>query len=125
VKQGKEKVQCLDMKGKITSNQQILADTFNDYFITIVDNIYGSSRVSKTGQPTHDNYLNSMLQTYKGLLSKIQFRHTSTHETEGVIKSLKAKHSYGYDEIPTPSPLVRERTIPTDRPPLVDEILQY
>jgi hypothetical protein len=42
-----------------------------------------------------------MSQTYKGLLPNIRFSHTSTHEIEGIIKSLKAKHSYGYDEIPT------------------------
>jgi hypothetical protein len=26
--------------------------------------------------------------------------HTTTHEIEGIIKSLKAKYSFGYDEIP-------------------------
>jgi hypothetical protein len=93
-KESKEDIQYLNIKGNTTSNQQILANKFDDYFLTI------SSKVSKTGQPVHDNYLNYMPQTYKGPLSNIQFRHTSTHEIEEIIKSLKAKHSYGYDEIP-------------------------
>jgi hypothetical protein len=42
-----------------------------------------------------------MTQTSKGLLTSIRSRHTSTREIEKIIKSLKAKHSYGYDEIPT------------------------
>jgi hypothetical protein len=42
-----------------------------------------------------------MTQTSKGPLTSIRPRHTSTHEKEEIIKSLKAKHSYGYDEIPT------------------------
>jgi hypothetical protein len=32
------------------------------------------------------------------------------------------KHNNANTNKPTPWPLVRERTIPTDRPPLVDEI---
>jgi hypothetical protein len=72
-KESKEDIQYLGIKGQITSNQQILTDTFNDYFITIAENIYDSSRVSKTGQPAHDKYLNYMLKT-----SKIRFRDTST-----------------------------------------------
>jgi hypothetical protein len=73
---------------------------FNDYFLTIVDHIIDSSKVSKTGQPTHDNYLNYMSQIYKGSLSNIRLRHASTCEIEEIIKSLKAKYSYEYDEIP-------------------------
>jgi hypothetical protein len=37
-----------------------------------------------------------MSQTYKGPLPNIRF----SHEIEEIIKSLKAKHSYGYNEIP-------------------------
>jgi hypothetical protein len=90
VKKGnKEDIQYLDIKGKITFNQQIIADSLNGYFITIVDNIYDSSRVSKTGQPTHDICLNYMIKT-----SKIRCRHTSTSEIEEIIKFLKARYSY-------------------------------
>jgi hypothetical protein len=35
-----------------------------------------------------------------GPLSNIRFRHTTTHEIEEIIKSLKAKYSHGYNEIP-------------------------
>jgi hypothetical protein len=41
-----------------------------------------------------------MSSKYTGPLSKNRFRHTTAHELEGIIKSLKAKYSYGYDEIP-------------------------
>jgi hypothetical protein len=98
-KESKEDIQYLDIKGNTSSNQQIMANKFNDYFLTIVDNII-DSRVSNPGQPTHDNHLNYMSQTYKGPLPNIHFSHTSAHEIEEIIKSLEAKHSYGYNEIP-------------------------
>jgi hypothetical protein len=42
-----------------------------------------------------------MTQTSKDSLTSVGPRHTSTCEIEEIIKSPKAKHSYGYDEIPT------------------------
>jgi hypothetical protein len=57
--------------------------------------------VSNIAQPTYDNYLNYMLQSCKGPMSRIQFRYVSTREIEEIIKPLKAKYSHGYDEIPT------------------------
>jgi hypothetical protein len=42
-----------------------------------------------------------MLQTVKRPLPSIRIRYTSTRKIEKIIKSLKTKHSHGYDEIPT------------------------
>jgi hypothetical protein len=51
-KENKEDIQYLNIKGKITSNWQTLASKFNDYFLTIVDNIIDNSKVIKRKQPT-------------------------------------------------------------------------
>jgi uncharacterized HAD superfamily protein len=84
-KEGTEDIKFLDIQGTITSNQQVLANNLNDYFLTIVDIITDTSRISKSGQPTYDNYLNYMSSKYTGLLPNIRFRYTTTHEIEGHI----------------------------------------
>jgi hypothetical protein len=46
-KESKEDIQYLNIKGNTTSSQQILANKFIDYFLTIVDNIIDSSKLVK------------------------------------------------------------------------------
>jgi hypothetical protein len=97
---GKEDIKLLNIQGNITSDQQVLANNLNDYFLTIVDIIIDSSSVTKTGQPIYDKFLNYMSPKSTGLLPNIRVMHTTTHEIEGIMKSLKAKYSFGYNEIP-------------------------
>ncbi|PNF35146.1 hypothetical protein B7P43_G09274 [Cryptotermes secundus] len=99
-KEDKVDIQSLDIKGIITSDQQIMAKNLNDYFVTVAEDIIDNTSISKTGQPMHDNYLNYMSSMFTSPLSNIRPKHASTHEIEGIIKSLKAKYSHGYDEIP-------------------------
>jgi hypothetical protein len=42
-----------------------------------------------------------MFQTFKLPFLSIKFNHSSTKEIEEIIKSLKTKHSHGYDKLPT------------------------
>jgi Notch-like protein len=42
-----------------------------------------------------------MFQTFKWPFPNIKFNYTSTKKIEQIFKSIKTKHSHGYDEIPT------------------------
>jgi hypothetical protein len=55
------------------------------------------------GQANNNNNNNNLntFQTFKRPFPSITFNYTSTKEIEEIIKSLKTKHSHGYDEIPT------------------------
>jgi hypothetical protein len=97
---GKEDIKLLNIQGNITSDQQVLASNLSDYFPTIVDKVIDSSSVTKTGQPIYDKFLNYMSPKSTGPLPNFRFMHTTTHEIERIIKSLKTKYSFGYDEIP-------------------------
>jgi hypothetical protein len=79
----------LNSKNKMKTTWNIIKTETGKKFLTIVDNIIASRRASKTDQSTHDNYLNYILQTHKGPLPNIRFRHTSTCEIEEIIKSVK------------------------------------
>jgi hypothetical protein len=47
------------------------------------------------------NPMSYLYQAFGQSFSKMKLRNTTTHETEKIIKSLKSKNSYGYDEIST------------------------
>jgi hypothetical protein len=46
-----------------------------------------------------DNPMNYLLEYYKEPFDKIKWQYVSTHEIRNIIKSLKTKNTYGYDEI--------------------------
>jgi hypothetical protein len=62
---------------------------------TIVNNIKRDS--NKSG----DNlkFLTYLFQNFKYPFPNIQWHYTSTYEIQNIIKSLKTKNSYGFDEI--------------------------
>ena len=90
-------IQQLMVAGNCYTNQQDIADQFNRYFATIVD----SSNSKKSGSPSNNNFLPyTYLQNieYNQHVSMV-FKSFSTKEIISIIKSLKSKDSFGYDEI--------------------------
>jgi potassium voltage-gated channel Eag-related subfamily H protein 8 len=76
-------------------------EAFNDYFLTISENIIKNIRSNKQNHDTNNNPSYFLLnQPYRDF-PNIKFRNTSPKEIENVIRSLKAKGSHGYDEIST------------------------
>jgi hypothetical protein len=47
------------------------------------------------------NPINYLHNAYTRPFSKIKLKHTTTGEIEEIIRNLKVKNSYGYDEIST------------------------
>jgi hypothetical protein len=60
-KSSKRGVHFLNINGKLTDNQQTIANSFNNYFLTIADKIIDNIRNDKVGQSNHNNSLNYML----------------------------------------------------------------
>jgi hypothetical protein len=85
------------------TDQQTTAETFSEYFVAIAENVI---RQSKNNFINDDNdnmesHAHFMEQAYNKPYPSMDCKYATTKETERIIKSLKAKNSYGYDEIST------------------------
>ena len=92
-------IQKLTIEGNHLTNQHNIADAFNKYFSSIID---------KTNSNSLENMRHENLCTYSYLDQCVRdsfppmvFKSFSTHEIISIIKSLKTKNSFGYDEINT------------------------
>jgi hypothetical protein len=90
-------VHHLTVEGTIYSNQQHIAKEFNKYFSTIVDTINSNKQVTSSNN-TSPPY-NNLQQVEGNHYSPMVFKSFSTKEIISIIKSLKTKNSFGYDEI--------------------------
>jgi len=68
-----------------TTNYENTPEAFNNYFLTISENI--TKNISSNGPPRP--------------FANISFKNTSAKEIENIIKSLKSRESHGYNEITT------------------------
>jgi N-acetyl-beta-hexosaminidase len=91
----------LNNDGKLTDDHHKITDSLNNYFVTIADKINTNNANAGHSIESHtDKYSNYLYQAFMIPFPKIVLNHTSTNETENIIKSLKPKNSSGYDEIP-------------------------
>ena len=97
---GRQDISSININGVITQNNEVIANTFNSYYSSVAQHItknFGNSNsVGNKHNPV--NYLRNILKQPLPL-DKLKF--VSPEEIENVAKSLKAKESHGYDEIPT------------------------
>jgi hypothetical protein len=84
-------------------NKQVIADTLNKYFLSVAENWNAKSKQynSNTRNSPNTTPIHYLLQTFSDPYPNIKLKSLSTKEVENIIKSLKLKNSYGYDEIPT------------------------
>ena len=87
---GKNKKNTKDIQ-QINIDGQIIADSFNNYFLSIIRN---HTPVVKSNNPIYYLY-----QAFKEPFPAVKYQNTSTAEIGKIIESLKAKDSHGYDEI--------------------------
>jgi len=88
-------------------NQQLIAETFNTYFASIAENIKTTERnaymqnkiiLDTTNIDTSSQFVK---EVNKLRYTTFQSKPTTTTEIETIIKTLKSKNSYGYDEFST------------------------
>jgi len=95
----KQDILSINVKGVVIQNNQSIANIFISYYSLvakqITKDIFTSNIIGSIQNPV--TYLQDILQQPPPLC---EFQYVSTKETEKVAKSLTAKESHGYDEIP-------------------------
>jgi hypothetical protein len=87
-------ISTIRVNDNLSSTAQIIAEEFNNYFVSAVQNNHVLNDTSNHENPI--TYL-SRAQTFP----LITLKYVSSKEIADTIKSLKAKSSYGYDGIST------------------------
>jgi len=108
--------QLLNIVGKLITNQQSIANSFNNYILTVADKITSNIKNDKTSLNCN-NPLHCLYKNFKLPCSNMKLKYTTPKEIEKIIKSLKSKNSHGYDVIPM--------KILKANPPLITSPLTY
>jgi hypothetical protein len=90
-------IPLLKLDDKLIANQHKIANLFNSYFLSVADSINGN--MNKDINLTMNNPISYLFKYYKKPFAKINWQYASTYEILNIIKSLKPKNTYGYDEI--------------------------
>jgi hypothetical protein len=97
-------VQSLNIDGKTTNNTQTIANAFNDYFLSLAEQHDDNVNNDNNGD-NDDNCIYAPVHYLVNAINKnfpnIRMKPTTIQEIENMIKSLKPKNTFGYDEIPT------------------------
>jgi len=93
-------IQALNVEGKEITDQQTIAETFNEYFIAIAENVKRQNKNNfiNDDNDTMDSHTRFMEQAFTNPYPSMEWICTTTEDIERIIKSLKIKNSYGYDE---------------------------
>ena len=90
----------MEIDGKITTHHQTIAEEFNNYYVSVADNITNNNPVNNTiGDLNKYDRLNYLYSAFQQSLTNMKLKNTTTGETEKIIKELKSKSSCGCDEI--------------------------
>jgi exonuclease III len=93
---GSNIIQSLLINGNTFDNKQVIADSFQNYFLSITDKIVSTY---KNDDNREKNCIDYLYRAFKSPYPGILFDRTTTKEIQNIIKSLKSKNSYGYDGI--------------------------
>jgi hypothetical protein len=91
--------QLINIDGKLITNQQSIANFFNNYFLTAADKITSNFKNDKTSLNCN-NPIHCLYKNFKVPCSNMKLKYTTLKEIEKIIKSLKSKNSHKYDGIP-------------------------
>ena len=104
-KAGNGAIESLHIDCRIINNQQHIADTFNSYFLSIIDiSINKNNTHTQNKYNPNPNNNNSPFQSISQINNSAYTkskRISTTSEMEKIIRSLKSKDSHGYNEIST------------------------
>ena len=101
----------MEIDGKITTHHQTIAEEFNNYYVSVADNITNNNPVNNTvGDLNKNNPLSNLYSAFQQSFTNMKLKNTTSGEIEKIIKELKSKRSTeheinwielncGYDEI--------------------------
>ena len=98
MKPNTHKITPINTNGDVFVNGQTTAETFNNYFVTVVQNINVNNANASSN---HENPLSYLTRTFNQPFPTIKLKCVSSKEIEDLTKLLKAKDCHGYDEILT------------------------
>jgi len=97
----KDEMSILDTNGAIIHNKQKIANSFNDYFSTIAENLLQPYHAGNTMKQTNSTLKSDSPTNISKPYPNMKYKYTSTQEIEKIIKSLKSKNAHGYDGVST------------------------
>jgi Na+/serine symporter len=80
-------IQQINNDGTLTSNSQIISNSLNNYFLSIIENPISITK--------NNNPIGYLYQAFKEPLPAIKYQNASTTKIEKIIASLKVKDSHG------------------------------
>jgi hypothetical protein len=93
-------IPMIQIDGKTTTHYQTIVEKFNNYNISVADNINnGNFPKNTTDDLIKINPLNYLYSAFKQPFINIALKNVTTYEIEKIIKELKNKNSCGYDEV--------------------------
>jgi hypothetical protein len=89
----RSEIQALNVEGKKVTHHQTIAETFNEYFVAIAENVKRQSEnnLIKDDNNSMDNHIHFMEQAFNIPYPSMKCKCTTTKEIEQIIKSLKTK----------------------------------
>jgi len=99
----RSEMQSLKVEGRKITDQQSIAENFNDYFVAFAENVNRQSENNLISDDNNsmDSHTHFMEQAFNKPYPSMECKCTTTKEIGQTIKSLKTKNSYRYDEIST------------------------
>jgi hypothetical protein len=86
-------IQALNTEGRKITDQQTIAETFNEYLFAITENVKRQSKGNLINDDNNriNNHIHFMEQAFNKPYSSMKYKCTTTKEIEQIIKSLKTK----------------------------------
>jgi len=93
-------ITSINVNGNLSFNGQIIAETFNKYFVSVAQNIHGNKH-NVNALSNHESPISYLCRAFNQPFPTTNLKCVSSKETEDITKSLKIKNSHEYDEILT------------------------
>jgi archaellum component FlaF (FlaF/FlaG flagellin family) len=88
-------IQLINIDGNLITNEQLIANSFNNYFLPVADKITGNIKNYKASLNCN-NLKHCLHKKFKLPCSNMKLKCTIPKDIEKIIKSLKTKNSHGY-----------------------------
>jgi Notch-like protein len=89
-------ITSINVNGNLSFNGQIIAETFNKYFVSVAQNIHGNKH-NVNALSNHENPISYLSRAFNQPFTTANLKCVSSKEIEDITKSLKIKNSHGYD----------------------------
>jgi hypothetical protein len=94
-------ISLINVNDNLTNDSQIIANVFDKYFLTVVENVLVENVNDKNSLLNDTNPLECLHTAFKQPFPNMKQKCKTTNKSEEIIKSLKIKNFCGYDGIST------------------------